>query len=385
MRTKTPPTPPSRITGAAPDPAALLPELPCALVAWFTKTARDLPWRHTKDAYRIWVSEVMLQQTQVRTVIGYFRKFLDLFPTLADLAAAPEEKVLRAWEGLGYYRRARGLHASAKLLVKQGHANLPPDPELLATLPGMGEYTRNAVLSQAHGLPLPIIEANSQRVLCRILGVQEDPARGPVKKWLWHAAAKLVCTRDPGAYNQALMELGALVCSPQKPACLVCPARPWCAAAASGAPEALPLKTARPTITQVTEVCLALRTGEGPATRWLLVRRPDTASRWAGLWEFPHQPVPDDSTPEATLEEMVQGLLGKSAKPAIRHAGIIQHAITRYQVSMRVELGTLKTPRTPALSEHDASAWLATPEIASLPLSAPQRRVWNLVAQVGPV
>lgn len=384
MRSTTPPTAPHRIPGAASDPAALSPELPRALVAWFTKTARDLPWRHTKDAYRIWVSEVMLQQTQVRTVIGYFHRFLELFPTLADLAGAPEEKVLRAWEGLGYYRRARGLHASAKILVEQGHANLPPDPGVLSTLPGMGEYTRNAVLSQAHGLPLPIIEANSQRVLCRILGVQEDPAKGPVKKWLWYAASKLVCPRDPGAYNQALMELGALVCSPQKPACLVCPARTWCAAAASGDPEALPLKTARPATTHVTEVCLALRTGDGPATRWLLVRRPPTASRWAGLWEFPHQPVPGDSNHEATLDGMVRDLLGNNAQPAIRHAGIIQHAITRYQVRMRVELGILKTPRNPTLAEHDAFAWLATEEIASLPLSAPQRRVWNLAGKIGP-
>ena len=325
----------------------------------------------------------MLQQTQVKTVIGYFHAFLDLFPNLADLASASEQKVLRAWEGLGYYRRARGMHASAKLLVQQGHDNLPPDPAVLAPLPGMGEYTRNAVLSQAHGLALPIIEANSQRVLCRILGVQDDPTRGPVKKWLWQAAAKLVWTRDPGAYNQSLMELGALVCTPQKPGCLICPARPWCSAAAHGNPESIPLKAERPTVTRVEEVCMAACSGSGQHRRWLLFRRPESASRWAGLWEFVHQPVTEDSNSEETLARLMRDNLPAGNPLVTRHAGTVQHAITRYQVQVRVEVVEWENGATPRLKEHDAFAWLSPTEIDALPLSAPQRRVWRLVCGSG--
>ena len=371
---------PRRVAGSVDDPAELAPDFSRTLVAWFKKTARDLPWRQTKDAYRIWVSEVMLQQTQVKTVIGYFHAFLDLFPTMKALAAAPEEKVLRAWEGLGYYRRARNLHAAAKMLVKHGHDNLPPDPVLLSTLPGMGEYTRNAVLSQAHGLALPIIEANSQRVLCRILGVQDDPARGPVKKWLWQSAAKLVCHSDPSAYNQALMELGALVCTPQKPGCLICPARPWCSASKTGEPESIPLKSERPAITRVWEVCMAACSGSGTHRSWLLFRRPATASRWAGLWEFAHQPMSQRDTPRDALYSLIQQLFPSDKPVETWNAGKVQHAITRYQVKLRVEVAQWEGKPAPQLTEHDAWAWLSPAEIATLPLSAPQRRVWEMVS-----
>lgn len=374
---------PDRVPNAVPEPSSISRPLGLALVAWFQASARDLPWRQNKDAYRIWVSEVMLQQTQVRTVIAYFHNFLDQFPTLKHLAEAPEERVLKAWEGLGYYRRARGLHQAAKLLVAKGHTNLPPDPELLATLPGMGDYTRNAVLSQAHGLPLPIVEANSQRVLSRVLGVKEDPAKGPVKKWLWQSAEDLVWQADPGAYNQALMELGALICTPQKPSCLVCPARPWCAAAATGDPESLPLKTPRPAITRVLEYCLALRVGSPPKTQWLLVRRSASASRWAGLWEFPHLEQVQGETHIQAKNRLVKALFPKCPPLKTQSAGTVRHAITRYQVEMAVEWASLESPVTPALSDHDASAWLTPDEIDHLPLSSPQRRVWKLLKGKG--
>jgi A/G-specific adenine glycosylase len=162
-------------------PAGLRRWLAPRLLAWFDRHRRDLPWRRTRDPYAIWVSEVMLQQTQVATVVPYFERFLRAFPTLADLAAAAEADVLRLWEGLGYYRRARDLHRAARQLAEQG-GRIPPDPAALEGVPGMGEYTRNAVLSQAFDLRLPILEANSQRVLSRLLGREEDPRQGPARR-----------------------------------------------------------------------------------------------------------------------------------------------------------------------------------------------------------
>ena len=364
---------PNRLPGVVHDPATLKEPFSLALLGWFAKAARDLPWRHTTDAYRIWVSEVMLQQTQVKTVVGYYQPFIDLFPTITDLAAATEERVLRAWEGLGYYRRARGLHQAAGRLVEMGYHNLPPDPAVLTLLPGMGEYTRNAVLSQAYRLPLPIVEANSQRVLARLLGVDDDPARGPVRKWLWQASAALVPQHDPGAFNQALMELGSLICTPTKPGCLVCPARPWCAAAASGSPEAIPRKSPRPAVTRVEEVALVVRQGD----RWLFARRPASASRWAGLWEFPHREILAGSTGEATLAGLMNDLFGLAAPSLL--LGTVRHSITRYQVAMAAYLLELPDTPVPCLPDHDAHAWLHAQQVATTPLSAPQRRLWQLV------
>src|SRR3954469_3882474 len=193
------------------------------LLSWFDRHRRDLPWRRDRDPYRIWVSEVMLQQTTVAAVVPYFERFLRAFPTLADLAAADEQAVLRLWEGLGYYRRARDLHRPAGALRARAAGRFPDDPEALRGLPGLGRYTLNAVLSQAFDRRLPILEANSQRVLSRLFGRAEDPRQGPARRRLWQAAAELLPARRVGAFNQALMELGALVCTPAAPRCPDCP------------------------------------------------------------------------------------------------------------------------------------------------------------------
>src|SRR5262245_48811150 len=179
------------------------------LLRWFREHRRDLPWRRDRDPYRIWVAEVMLQQTLVATVIPYFERFLARFPQLSDLARADEQDVLRLWEGLGYYRRARDLLRAARLIQECHDGRFPSSPEDLRDLPGMGEYTRNAILSQAFDLPLPILEANSQRVLSRVFGREEDPRQSGARRWLWRAAGSLLPEKDVGEFNQALMELGA--------------------------------------------------------------------------------------------------------------------------------------------------------------------------------
>jgi len=198
--------------------APLRRRLPRRLLDWFARNRREFPWRRDRDAYRIWVSEVMLQQTQAAAVIPYFERFLRTFPTLADLAAADEQDVLRLWEGLGYYRRARDLLRTARLLAATNGGRFPDQLAALHGLPGLGRYTRNAVLSQAFDRRLPILEANSVRVLTRLFGRTGDPRRGPEQRWLWAAAEALLPSRRAGDFNQALMELGALVCSASRAA-----------------------------------------------------------------------------------------------------------------------------------------------------------------------
>ncbi len=201
-----------------------------ALLRWFARAHRDLPWRRDRDPYRIWVSEIMLQQTQVSTVIPFFERFLQTFPTLGDLAAANEQAVLRLWEGLGYYRRARNLHRAARLIVGEHAGRFPEDPAIASTLPGIGRYTLGAILSQAFDQRLPILETNSERVLCRLFGRTGDPKRGEERRWLWDMAEALLPAKRAGEFNQALMELGALVCSPAAPRCSECPLRAVCRA-----------------------------------------------------------------------------------------------------------------------------------------------------------
>ncbi|MFO0928932.1 MAG: hypothetical protein U0736_18240 [Gemmataceae bacterium] len=205
------------------EPATLRRWIGPRLLAWFALHRRDLPWRRDRDPYRIWVSEVMLQQTQVATVVPYFDRFLTRFPTLADLAAADLQDVLRLWEGLGYYRRARDLHRAAGQLVAAHGGAFPADPSALTGLPGFGDYTRNAVLSQAFDLRLPILEANSQRVLSRLFGREASPQESAARRWLWQAAEAVLPTRQAGDFNQALMELGAVSATPTARSCTECP------------------------------------------------------------------------------------------------------------------------------------------------------------------
>jgi A/G-specific adenine glycosylase len=252
------------------------------LIRWYEGARRELPWRADRDAYRILVSEMMLVQTTVTAVIPYFERFMERYPTPESLAEADEADVLKTWEGLGYYRRARQLHASARTIVSEHGGKIPDDPAAVRALPGVGRYIAGAIMSFAFDRPEPIVEANSQRVLARLLAVKVDVKSAPALERIWQAAERLVPPRGAGVFNQALMELGAIVCTPREPGCLVCPLANLCEARRLGLQDRLPVMTPKPPPLAVTEAAVLLECAE----RVLIVQR-GRGTLWEQFWEFP--------------------------------------------------------------------------------------------------
>ncbi|MEX2115046.1 MAG: A/G-specific adenine glycosylase, partial [Pirellulales bacterium] len=246
------------------------------LLAWYRRHRRDLPWRRTSDPYAIWVSEIMLQQTQVATVVPYFHRFLAAFPSIGALAESEESEVLRLWEGLGYYRRARQMHRAARLLVAEHQAAFPRDLAIVRGLPGIGRYTAGAIVSIAFDLPAPILEANTVRLLSRLIGYRGDTSSVAGQKVLWKTAESLLPKRGSGELNQALMELGSLICAPRAPDCHRCPLNSLCTAQRRGEQERIPRLRAKPRIESVREAAIVLWRGDR-----VLLRRRATGERWA--------------------------------------------------------------------------------------------------------
>jgi A/G-specific adenine glycosylase len=264
------------------------------LLAWYRQHRRAMPWRtvkgETPDPYHVLVSEAMLQQTQVATVIPYFRRFIEAFPTVDALAEADEQRVLTLWQGLGYYRRARHLHAAAKAIVERFGSQVPATVERLLELPGVGKYTAGAVASIAHGTRAAVVDGNVERVLSRLLLIEEPINAPATKKKLWPIAEALVPKTSPGDYNQAVMELGALVCSPKVPKCFVCPVRGHCRAVQEADPEKLPVKLAKKKPKDVTHLVVAAERGG----KYLFEQRPSDGL-WSNMWQLPtwEAPLPD--------------------------------------------------------------------------------------------
>ncbi len=343
------------------------------LLAWFDRHARDLPWRRGRDPYAIWVSEIMLQQTQVATVIDYFQRFLAAFPDVAALAAADEQQVLRLWEGLGYYRRARALHQGARRLCAEHGGRIPNDPEALARLPGLGRYTVNAILSQAYERRLPIVEANSRRVLCRLLGERGDPGKAPVQDRLWSAATALLPACRIGAFNQALMELGALICTPAAPACDRCPLARYCRSFQQGWQDQIPRKSSAPRIEEVREVAVAL----WRRRQVLLVQRRE-GGRWPGMWELPRCTVPARAEPEQVAADLLAEL-GLRADLGAEFA-TLRHSVTRFRITLVCLKATWRRGAfRPGL--YPVGRWVAPAQLADFPLSRPQRRLAELLCR----
>lgn len=253
------------------------------LISWFEREKRDLPWRKSNDPYKIWVSEIMLQQTRVDTVIPFYNNFIKRFPTLKSLADANEDEVLKAWEGLGYYSRARNLHSAVKEVQEKYGGNVPKTKKEITSLKGVGSYTAGAILSIAYGLPEPAVDGNVMRVLSRILLIRKDISKPSARKIFEEAAGQMISRDNPSAFNQGLMELGALICTPTSPGCLLCPVQKFCLACREGVQEELPVKTKGNKQRRVSLAAFILRDDEG---KTLIRKRPDDGLL-AKLWEFP--------------------------------------------------------------------------------------------------
>src|SRR5579872_2288936 len=300
-----------------------------SLIAWYRRHARPLPWRNINDPYRIWISEIMLQQTTVAAVVPYFERFLQRFPTLASLAAAQEGDVLRLWEGLGYYSRARNIHKTAQRIVGKHGGVFPNSVEALRELPGIGRYTAGAIVSFAFQRPAPIVEANTLRLYSRLMDFRGDPRSAAGQKLLWDFAAQIVPRTRPDQFNQALMELGATLCSPDEPDCPRCPVRTCCAALANGSQREIPVRAVRAAPTAVTEIAVAIQRD----TRYLLLKRP-AGERWAGLWDFVRFAwTTDGRISPARLAGAVRSQTGLSVAmgDAVTE---IRHSVTRFRITL---------------------------------------------------
>lgn len=350
-------------------------ELSDQLLRWYAAHRRALPWRETRDPYRVWVSEVMLQQTQVRTVLPYYAAFLARFPTLADLAAASLDEVLRVWEGLGYYARARNLHAAAQRIIAEYGGRLPHSYAALRRLPGMGDYTAAAIASIAFGECVPAVDANARRVLIRLLASQEEATRpATLRRLREHAYAMLPCDR-PGDFNQALMELGALICTPQNPRCAECPWQAACRAYALGIAESLPRRRARATLPHVTVTAGVIRRADG---RVLIAQRKLDAML-GGLWEFPGGKCQDGETlPECLCREVREelGITIAVERPLVT----LRHGYTHFRITLHVFVCHWVAGEPQALACADWR-WVTPEELAAYAFPATDRKIVALLQQ----
>jgi len=341
------------------------------LLKWFDSHQRNLPWRESRDPYRIWISEVMLQQTVAATVVPFFERFTKRFPNVKSLAEAETDEVLHLWQGLGYYRRARMLHQAARQLVSLGFEKLPDDPKVVGELPGLGRYTTNAILSQAFERRVPILEANTFRLLARLFGLLDDPRTKPSEAWLWEAAEAILPEDRPGDFNQALMELGSQICSVNSPSCLICPIHAMCVTNLAGLQSTIPNTTPKAAPTPINELCVGLENEKG---EWLVLRR-GMEGRWARMWEFPRVQILEKESAQDAASRAAKELVGFTIQNP-RKQTQLRHAVTRFKVTL--ELWTAKTKETgpkldPAI--HSEFLWIKPADFTTLATATPQRKL----------
>ncbi len=363
-----------------PFAAGDLPQFRRRLLHWFRRRARDLPWRDTSNPYHVWVSEIMLQQTQVATVIAYFYRFLHRFPTIHALAASDEQDVLRLWEGLGYYRRARQMHQAARIVVHRHEGRLPRDSAALQRLPGIGRYTAGAILSIAFDEREPILEANTIRLLSRLSAFRGDVSRTSGQQHLWRIASELIPSRGVGAFNQALMELGSLVCTNRDPECERCPVSRWCAAHARGLQDRLPVPGKKVRFERIDEAAVVVY-----HRRRVLIRQQSDAQRWAGLWDFPRFRIaPARGTPlETQLVDGVEQLAGIRIEP-LRPLATLRHGVTRYRITLHCHAARY-VRRTSRPAGGGVHRWVCPEDLDSVPLHTTGRKISGLLlGQNGP-
>lgn len=302
------------------------------LLTWFAANAADLPWRHNRDPYRVWLSEVMLQQTQVGTVIGYYEKFLAAYPTVEALAAAPLDDVLKLWEGLGYYSRARNLHRTAQIVVVDWAGSFPATAQDLQTLPGIGRYTAGAIASLAFGEDVAVLDGNVIRILTRLYNIGADVTEHRTKQQLWDLAESLVPLGQAGAYNEALMEFGRVICKPRQPLCLDCPIERYCQARGAGVQEGRPVKKKRGPIPHY-DVAAGVIYGQGQHEGLILIAQRPAEGLLGGLWEFPGGKTEDGETlPQALARELQEEL--NIAVEVGEFLLQVKHAFTHFKITL---------------------------------------------------
>lgn len=343
---------------------------------WYQQNARNLPWRRTSDPYHIWVSEVMLQQTQVKTVIPYYNRFLRRFPTLGELAAASPDDVLQLWQGLGYYRRALHLHQAVREVVECWGSEVPRSLAVLRGLPGIGRYIAGAICSFAFNMPTPILEANSARVLCRLVALPGPVSDGGNQRRLWSLSESLLPNQDAGLHNQALIEFGALVCLVKNPRCDKCPLQDQCAAYRDGLTDKLPTRAARPKVIRVRDVTAFIRRHR----RVLIVQRAPE-DRWGGLWELPRTTVQDDQDPRTALQAHVQEHLGLriNVGPQILS---ITHDVTHHRITLECYECSQAQGRV-RVRGYLGYRWEPTDRLGAHAYSSPQRKLITAIQGLG--
>ncbi|VEN72718.1 Adenine DNA glycosylase [Candidatus Desulfarcum epimagneticum] len=337
-----------------------------ALLGWYEANKREMPWRKTRDPYKIWLSEVMLQQTQVKTVIPYYERWVKKFPSIQDLAAASPGEVLKLWEGLGYYNRCHNFHKAARLLVSDFAGRVPDDPDLFIQMPGVGPYILSAVMSIAFGRPLPVVDGNVLRVATRYMEWRDDISKPAAGKKIRRALEGIIPPSNPGDFNQAIMELGALVCVPKNPDCPGCPLKKNCRAKKNGTAASLPFRAKRKK-TPLYPVALAVIVKD---KKFLIQKRPDSG-HLAGMWEFPGGKLEPGESGEEALERECREELGADVK-IIQKLKTVKHAYTHFKIELTVFICRPASMDAPPIrsSEGRPVQWIKPEEIVRYPFPA---------------
>ncbi|MBM7650256.1 A/G-specific adenine glycosylase [Bacillus ectoiniformans] len=343
------------------------------LIGWYLSEKRELPWRKDQDPYKVWVSEIMLQQTRVDTVIPYFNRFIDSFPTIEALADAEEEKVLKAWEGLGYYSRVRNLQQAVREVKEQYGGIVPQTKEEISQLKGVGPYTSGAILSIAYGVPEPAVDGNVMRVMSRILSIWDDIAKASSRKIFEEAVRQLISKEDPSSFNQALMELGALICTPTSPSCLLCPVREHCQAFHEGVQAELPVKTKKKNMKHLHLGATVIETPEG---EFLIQKRPDTGLL-AKLWEFPNVELSSSGNPKQDVELFLKKEYGIDAVLQSDSLAKIQHVFSHLTWDIDVYYGNANIERL----SKEKSQLVSAEQLETYAFSVSHQKIWKKVKE----
>ncbi len=338
------------------------------LLRWFKKNARDLPWRKATNPYSIWISEIMLQQTQVPTVIPYYQEFLRTFPTIRQLAKADLSRVLAIWEGLGYYSRARNLHQASREILSRFNGKVPDNLSDLLSLPGIGRYTAGAVLSIAFNKEAPILDGNVKRVLSRLFAVSGDEVKNRREGHLWDLSKSLIPKGHAGSFNQALMDLGATVCTPNAPQCSRCPLHDFCMARASGNPERFPSRSSKKPIPTVHSVSAVIqRNGE------VLIRQRPPRGLLGGLWEFPNWKISSREDPALKVLNCIKNELRLRIKS--REAlGSFKHTFSHFKLTLLPYL-------CQTAGRRRNGTWVPVRNLHLFPMSRLHRRIAQTVGE----